>query len=179
MSFLFEEDSNNPTNGDLSKISRLAKLQIKLQKEVEEKEEALKDANNRLKQVQQYDLPLCMSEIGMSTFSLDTGEKITVKKEVKASIPKHFLNDALAWLRENGAGAIIKNDVTVSFRTDEDEDALNLVSRLEQEGFPVQNKQTVHASTLAAFVREKIENQEEFPREIFGVFTFDKAVIKV
>ena len=45
-------------------------------------------------------------------------------------------------------------------------------------GFEVMQKQEVHSGTLKAFVKERIENGEEVPTDLFGVFTGERATIK-
>ena len=73
-------------------------------------------------------------------------------------INKNNRDAAHAWLRQQGHGDIIKNQVSVSFGKGEDETALETMTLLEQEGlFPAQ-KESVHPSTLKAFVRERIES---------------------
>ena len=49
---------------------------------------------------------------------------------------------------------------------------------LEAEGIPFTSDLSVHASTLKAFVKERIEAGTEFPRELFGVHVATKAVVK-
>ena len=46
-----------------------------------------------------------------------------------------------------------------------------------KKGFVPDKKTEVHSSTLRAFVKERVENGEEFPMELFGAFVGQRAVI--
>jgi len=47
-----------------------------------------------------------------------------------------------------------------------------------QQGYEPQQKEDVHASTLKAWVRERIEAGDEFPMDLFGAFIGQRAIIK-
>jgi hypothetical protein len=48
----------------------------------------------------------------------------------------------------------------------------------EQRGFTPQQKTDVHSQTLKAWVRERVENGESFPMQLFGAYIGQRATIK-
>ncbi|OGC93932.1 MAG: hypothetical protein A2W25_14695 [candidate division Zixibacteria bacterium RBG_16_53_22] len=170
-----------PSNAAIKEISELATIQISRAGRVETLEQELKTANEALRRVQEVDLPNAMAEAGVSSITLPTGEKITIKEDVYASIPKdERYEQALAWLRGHGFGDVIKNEVKVAFGKGEEESSAELLAVLNDRGLIGATTCTtgVHASTLKALIREQLAKGAEFPMDLFGAFPTTKAVIK-
>ena len=85
---------------------------------------------------------------------------------------------AFNWLRENGLGDIIKNEISVSFGRNEDNKAADYAALAEERGFQPTQKLKVEPMTLKALVRERIEAGKELPTELFNVFVGNKTTIK-
>ena len=47
----------------------------------------------------------------------------------------------------------------------------------ESRGYCAETKREVHASTLRAFVKERVEAGDEFPMELFGAWVGQRATI--
>ncbi|WP_448506571.1 gp33 family protein [Immundisolibacter sp.] len=169
-----------PSNSEVYEISSLAHLQIKRQERVNELEVMLKEATEALRKVQEIDLPNAMAQAGVQSITLPTGEKITIKEDVYASIPKdERYNEALDWLRSRGFGDLIKNEVKVVFGRGEEDSAKALVAELNVNGWRNYSvSEGVHASTLKAFMREQLAKGVDIPMELFGATPVTKAIIK-
>ena len=168
-----------PRNHEVAEIAALATIQIERQRKVEALEQELKDANESLRIVQETDLPNAMLQAGVSEIRLPNGQRITIKEDVYASIPKdHRYHEAMDWLRENGFGDIIKNEITVTFGKGEEESAQELLNDLAQHGWSNTNKIAVHPSTLKALIREQLAKGANIPLDVFGAYPFSKAIIK-
>ena len=85
---------------------------------------------------------------------------------------------AFNWLRNNGLGDIIKNEISVSFGRNEDNKAADYAELAKGQGFQPTQKMKVEPMTLKALVRERIEAGKEMPTEIFGIFSENKTTIK-
>ena len=83
----------------------------------------------------------------------------------KREIPSRFLvknrEAAYSWLRSNGLGDIIKNEVSVSFGRNEDNKAADYANLAKSRGFEPTQKLKVEPMTLKALVRERIESGKE------------------
>ena len=72
------------------------------------------------------------------------------------------------WLRENGAGDLIKNIVSLNFGRAEDSDAKKLFENLQEQGYNVSQNEKVEPNTLKAFVREKLQKGQNVPTDLFS-----------
>ena len=124
-------------------------------------------------------IPELLAEQGLSEIKLADGSKVSVKKEFRATVPKDYLKReaALQWLRDQGLGDIIKNDVTVSFGKGEDDKAEQLLRLAADNGFEPQQKSDVAWMTLTALFRERIESGLDMPSDVFSTWIKDKTKI--
>lgn len=157
------------SNEDIQKLQELSEQQNKAQLAVERLQSLLSQAQDRLKDLAEKQVPEMMDEIGMENFKTTSGLEIKVSEVIRASIPKNRLPEGLSWLRKNGHGALIKRAVSVAFGKGEDQQAEKLKESLISENYSPEDKASVHASTLSAFVREKLKEGEELPQELLGV----------
>lgn len=166
------------TNEELGQISRLAERQLEEELQVVKLEEQLKQAKEALRQTSDVDLPNAMAEVGLSSFTLSNGTKISVKDEVYASIPKECQEKAFLWLRNHDFGSLIKNQIIAEFGKGEDEEAHEAAALLAEHGWRPQQKESVHPMTLKAFIREQLTEGKEVPLEFFGATVISRAIIK-
>ena len=123
-------------------------------------------------------IPTMMTEMGFSELTLKDTTKLKVSTSYKAHISEANKEMAFNWLRENGLGDIIKNEISVSFGRNEDNKAADYAELAKSSGFQPTQKMKVEPMTLKALVRERLESGKEMPTEIFGVFTENKTTIK-
>jgi hypothetical protein len=109
---------------------------------------------------------------------LADGSSVEIRPFYSARIPSSKADEAFSWLRENGHGDLIKNQVTLEFGMQQDNEAKSIIEELKQKGLPVQQKTTVHPSTLRGFVREQIQELgKNVPAELFGTYVANKTKI--
>ncbi|TAK94338.1 hypothetical protein EPO05_06485 [Patescibacteria group bacterium] len=159
----------------LRSIAHLANAQLAYEGMVAKLEKQLEDVNARLREVRETLLPDAMLEVGMSSFTLADGTKIQVDKFYQAKIPDDKQSFAFAWLRQTGNDSLIKREVKCLFGKGEDAEAARAIQVLSTMGFNPADKSSVHPQTLKSFVRERIENGEELPTELFGVYVGNRA----
>lgn len=155
--------------GDLAQLTNLAEQQAQLEADIAKLEAALNEKREELRAVAERAVPELMDALNLAEFRTASGLKIEVSETIRASIPQATAPRAFAWLRAQGHGALIKRAIAMTFGKGEDEAADALAKRLEGEGFDVEDKASVHPSTLSAFVREKLRDGAELPLELFGV----------
>jgi hypothetical protein len=98
-----------------------------------------------------------------------------VKPYYSANISLKNREAAYNWLRQNGLGDIIKNEVSVSFGRGEDNKAAEYANLAKGQGFQPTQKLKVEPMTLKALVRERIENNKDIPMDIFNVFVGNRT----
>ena len=138
----------------------------------------LKMMKNKIDHISGEVIPTMMSEMGLSELTLKDNTKLKVSTSYKAHISEANKEMAFNWLRENGLGDIIKNEISVSFGRNEDNKAADYAELAKSSGFQPTQKMKVEPMTLKALVRERLESGKEMPTEIFGVFTENKTTIK-
>ena len=123
-------------------------------------------------------IPTMMAEMGLSHLKLMDGSSVDVKPNYSATITQANKESAFKWLRENGLGDIIKNEISVSFGRNEENKAADYANLAQERGYQPTQKLKVEPMTLKALVRERIEAGKEMPTEIFNIFVGNKTTIK-
>lgn len=154
----------------LARIARLAEEQRNAAQAVVDAEAVLEARKNELVQVSEHDLPEAMRAVGMGEVKLEDGTTVSVSDRIQARISKAHESAAFAWLEDNGFAGLIKREFKIGFGRDQEDWAAKFEATLSTEEVGYTRKQTVHSSTLKAFVREQLEDGVEIPEEVFGVF---------
>ena len=172
-----QEDAMKKTDNIQSLADQVQRLE-EMQHELEIREDALKEHKKQLEHLSGEVIPTMMSEMGLSELKLQDGSHLKVATSYKAHISEANKEMAFNWLRDNGLGDIIKNEILVAFGRNEDNKAASYAELAKSQGFQPTQKMKVEPMTLKALVRERLEAGKEMPTEIFGVFTENKTTIK-
>jgi hypothetical protein len=154
-----------------------AKYQQELELDIQERELKLKMVKEQL-DAQRYEIvPGMMQELGINSFELDNGYKVSIKDEYYAKIPDAFQFECFEWLRKNNLDGIIKTAVSLNFGKGEAEQAKEVLETLYEIGLVPNVKETVHPQTLRAFVKERMSAGLELPVDFFGASVVKTTVI--
>jgi len=180
MAIDFEKDQEDLLNrtDNIDKLADKIKNLEEMQHELEIREDALKEHKKQIEHLSGEVIPTMMSEMGLSQLKLADGSSVDVKPNYSASITIANREAAFNWLRNNGLGDIIKNEISVSFGRNEDNKAADYAALAQERGFQPTQKLKVEPMTLKALVRERIEAGKEMPTELFNVFVGNKTTIK-
>ena len=173
-----QEWNNEVSDGELSIVSTLANKQLTLATEVKQLEVDLKAKKEELRLTSEQELPDAMQAAGLTQIVLSTGEKISINEFYNAHISKANQEVAYQWLIKNGHAGLIKNEVLLKFDRGEDEKVAQTVSALQARGLSPNVRQSVHHSSLKAFVKEQFTAGNDIPTEPFGIYIGTKAIIK-
>ena len=172
-----QQDVIKNTGGVQSLADQVERLEA-MQKQLEIQEEAIKEKKKQIQHISGEVIPTMMSEMGLAELKLHDGSHLKVSTSYRAHISEANKEAAYNWLRENGLGDIIKNEISVSFCRNEDNKAADYAELAKSNGFQPTQKMKVEPMTLKALVRERIEAGKEMPTEIFGVYSENKTTIK-
>ena len=175
----FEADQREDLDGanDANKLSdQVVKLQ-ELEAELLVKEQEYKEMKRKVELVSSEVIPTMMQEMNISTLKLSDGTSVEVKPVYGASIPADKKEEAYKWLRENGLGDLIKNEVTVAFGRSEDNKAQQYAVLAQGQGYEPIQKLKVEPMTLKALVRERVESGLPMPSDLFNLFTSNRTKI--
>jgi len=175
----FEEDQRedlNSVNDAKSLSDQVVKLK-ELEDSLEKKEKELKELKRHIDLVSGEVIPTMMQEMNISTLKLADGSSVEVKPVYGASITVANKEAAYTWLRENGLGDLIKNEIIVSFGRNEDNKASSYATLAKGQGFEPVQKLKVEPMTLKALVRERLESGQEMPSDLFNVFAGNRTKV--
>ena len=168
----------NVDTDKVKSISELCNRLLDLQEQARRIEENLKSKNDEIRMLSEQEIPNLMQEAGVSEFKLADGSSVSIKPFYAAKIPVSKTDEAFQWLTGNGYGDLIKNTVSLNFGKSEDNLANSLVEDLKSKGHNVSQKKKVEPQTLKAFVKEAIQNGQNVPMDLFGVYISNKTTIK-
>ena len=176
----FEEDQAKviTKTGNIQSLADQVERLENLNQEIEKKEKDLKQRKKDLEHISGEVIPTMMAEMGLSHLKLMDGSSVDVKPNYSANITIANREAAFNWLRNNGLGDIIKNEILVSFGRNEDNKAADYAALARDRGFQPTQKLKVEPMTLKALVRERLESGKEMPTELFNVFVGNKTTIK-
>ena len=172
-----QQDAMKKTGGIQSLADQVERLE-EMQKQLLIQEEAVKENKKQIQHISGEVIPTMMSEMGLAELKLHDGSHLKVSTSYRAHISEANKESAYNWLRENGLGDIIKNEISVSFGRNEDNKAADYAALAEERGFQPTQKLKVEPMTLKALVRERLEAGKTMPTEIFNVFVGNKTTIK-
>ena len=161
-----------------SDITNSCNKLLETQKKIEATEEELKKLKDVETTLSEQTIPNLMQKAGVELIKLEGGVSVEVKPFFSARIPASKSEEAFQWLRDNGHGDLIKNQVSLEFGMKQDNEAKSIIEELKSKGLPVKQKTTVHPSSLRGFVREQIQDLgKDVPAELFGTYVANKTKI--
>lgn len=162
---------------DLKTISALAEKSTELQAEIDALMFEVEQKTQENDKILRKQLPELMKDAGLESFKLADGSTVGVKSDVKCGITQANAARAFAWLEEHEFGGIIKSKLVSEFGREELEEAQKAIDLLSEAGFQAELNRTVHPATLKSFVKERLEEGDDIPVDVFGIFEFEMAKI--
>ena len=174
----FEQDQQEIIEKtDISTLSRYCLMLQNLEDQMLNMEKDLKKLKEEADKIGSEIIPNLLAEQGLASLKLADGSSVDIKKSYNCTIKKDQVESAFKWLRDNGLGDLIKNEVAVQFGKGEDNKAEQLLGLAVQEGYEPSQKQKVEPMTLKALFRERIEAGLDMPSEFFNTFVKDQTKI--
>ena len=154
----FEEDQQDAmkrTEGIQSLADQVQRLEA-MQQQLEIQEDAIKEKKKQIQHISGEVIPTMMSEMGLAELKLHDGSHLKVSTSYRATITEANKEAAFNWLRENGLGDIIKNEISVSFGRNEDNKAADYADLAKGQGFQPTQKMKVEPMTLKEIGRAHV-----------------------
>lgn len=148
-----------------------------IENDIDSLEQQLKAKKEAADKISSEVIPNLLAEQGLASLKLADGSGVDVKKTYSCTVKKDSVESAYTWLRNNGLGDLIKNEVAVQFGKGEDNKAEQLLNLAAEEGYEPTQKQKVEPMTLKALYRERIEAGLDMPSEFFNTFVKDQTKI--
>jgi len=158
-------------------IAKSCNKLLETQKKMEAIDEQLKTLKATESTLSEQTIPNLMQKAGVSMIKLKDGSSVEIKPFYAARIPLSKTEEAFDWLRTNGHGDLIKNNVMLTFKRGQDNEVKSLVESLREKGHNVKQAEKVEPMTLKAFVKEQIQDGKNVPADLFGVYVANKTKI--
>jgi len=177
----YSADAQKPEGGDLATLTNLALQQREAELAVEAAEAVLSRSQAVLKDISERTIPTLMKTLGLKEFKTSGGLTISIKEQLRVSVPKHRTEEAYSWVEENGGADLLKRAFHISFGRDEEPWAAKFERDLKQRKKPlhVVRSKKVEPSTLKSFLEGKLKVGVDVPLEKFGGFLQEQAIIEL
>jgi hypothetical protein len=174
----FDIGTQAPASGDkVDKIIRIAEEGRAIEAQIEATESLLAAQKGRANEIKTRLLPDAMAEAQLSEFKMTDGTNIKVDDFVSGSLPKEepARSAAIQFLEAEGAGAIIKNEIVLTFEKSQHNEALALADELRTRGFLCDVKSSVHPQTYLSWARDALKQGLALDAERLNLFIGRKA----
>ena len=137
MTINFEEDQQDAMKKteNIRSLADQVEMLEGLHKRIETSENNIKDLKKEYQRISGEVIPTMMSEMGLAELKLQDGSHLKVSTTYRATITEANKETAFNWLRDNGLGDIIKNEILVSFGRNEDNKAADYAELAKGQGF--------------------------------------------
>jgi hypothetical protein len=173
-----EEAGTLPTGKVLIQLDEMVKNVTQLDSQLAGLEMQMKALQENKDKLIKTDIPELLKTARLKKLQMEDGTVVEVKSDIYPSVKKEDEPKLYVWLRKNGHGSIIKNIVAVNFGMKEDQNAAKLIKAIRDlQLTDWEQKESIHAGTFKAFVREMKENGNKLP-PIVSIFENQVAEIK-
>jgi len=173
------KDAPDQSNSiDPDKLSTEVEKLQSIQNQIENLEAQVKDLKQDEKHFSCVIIPKLMEDMNLSSLKLKDGSELTVKQIYSATLKADKKAEGIHWLRDNGLGDIVKNNITVSFGQGEDNKAVDYAGLARSNGYEPIQEEKVHPSTLKVVMKEWKDKGREVPEELFNTFDGSQTYLK-
>ena len=170
-----------PNQTDIIDPEKLS-TEIEKLKSVQDRIKSLEDQIKDLKEDEKYFscvvIPKLMEDMNLSSLKLKDGSELSVKKIFSATLKADKKAEGIHWLRDNGLGDIVDNNIIVSFGQGEDNKAVEYAGLARERGYEPTQEEKVHHARLKVVMTEWKDKGHEVPEELFNTFDGNQTYLK-
>jgi hypothetical protein len=184
-----------PKPEQLQIISVYANKAIDLKRTILATEQYLETLNNELEEIEEKKIPDALKAVGMRQFEMEDGSRISIKPKFEGGVIEgtdkkgnqaellERRQKQLEWIIANGGQDLIKDEIKIKYGRSSFEEAKKTKELLKEQNIGFENRESVHAGSLGAWVKELIIDEGKIiPGEelnALGWRFFYKAEIKI
>lgn len=138
----------------------------------------VKQFEERLKAIDEVELPALFDKMGVSKVTLASGEVVTLEQVMTASLANDETRKrAILFLDRHGCGDIVQTSLEIVYPKSMRADAARTRELLASRNIPFKDHETVNTGTYKATLKELMGQGKAIPTDI-GAFVVRKAVVK-
>jgi hypothetical protein len=138
----------------------------------------LKELKEQEKYISEHTIPDIMEKMNLSTLKLKDGSELAVKKVYSATIKADKKVEAIQWLRDNGLGDIVKNNISVAFGQGEENKAMAYATLAKESGYEPSQTEKVEPQTLRVTMEDWKNKGNDVPKDLFWTFEGNRTKVK-
>lgn len=174
---LAEEGAKAPST-NLADVAALAMKQLELEGELASAEAKVKDAKEKLRKVQEGELPAALKAAGIPSFTLANGMTVSYDEDLKVSLPKARLDKIIAQMKSWGFESNVSNTLTIDLGKGNENAVKALKATAEEMGVEVTVAEDIPTGTVKKVLNQRIKEGKSDDLSFFGAFQFTKATVK-
>ena len=179
MNINLRQDAPDQTdNVDVNELSEAIEQFKSVGAQILAVESKLKELKSQEKYHSEFVIPEIMEKMGLSTLKLKDGSELAVKKVYSATIKADKKVEAIQWLRDNGLGDIVKNNISVAFGQGEENKAMAYATLAKESGYEPSQSEKVEPQTLRVTMEDWKNKGNEVPQDLFWVFEGNQTKVK-
>ena len=155
---------------DPKKLSEEVEKLKSIQANIKSKEDEIKTLKEDEKYYSCLVIPKLMEDMNLKSLKLKDGSELTIKQIYSASMRADKKPEAIQWLRDNGLGDIVKNNITVTFGQGEDNKAVEYAGLARERGYEPTQDEKVHHARLSAVMSDLKSKNFEIPTDLFSSY---------
>ena len=155
---------------DPKKLSEEVEKLKSIQANIKSKEDEIKTLKEDEKYYSCLVIPKLMEDMNLKSLKLKDGSELTIKQIYSASMRADKKPEAIKWLRDNGLGDIVKNNITVTFGQGEDNKAVEYAGLARERGYEPTQDEKVHHARLSAVMSDLKSKNFEIPTDLFSSY---------
>ena len=163
---------------DPEKLSTEVEKLRSIQNEILSHEDKIKDLKQDEKHFSCVVIPKLMEDMNLQSLKLKDGSELTVKQIYSATLKADKKAEGIHWLRDNGLGDIVKNNITVTFGQGEDNKAVEYAGLARERGYEPTQDEKVHHASLTVVMKDFKEKGNEIPTDLFSTFDGNQTKLK-
>lgn len=161
----------------LAAIAMLAQTQLRLEADLALLNAQVEAKQKELNQIRLEALPAALHEAKLKDFTLESGYKIELFTDYRASLNGQYREPAIKWLEQNKLESIITREIVQIFTRGDEKGVAKLRKILEKAGVPFSEKEQVNTGTFKAVVKEMLEQGTPVPLSEIGVVATEMTKI--
>lgn len=168
-----------PSKDKLTRVTELAREQVKCQKTVTKLEGLLKLAEAALRRVEEGELPNLMDEVGITELKLGKGWQLAITRKYSVKPAEKNRQKVVDWMEKKGFSGIVKREFVISFGKEDEAWVRKFegdLKKRKKQLDTVRNRR-IESATLRKHVLEMLEEGISVPRKLFGIFERRVAIV--
>ena len=162
---------------DPKKLSEEVEKLKTIQTTIKSLEDRIKDLKEDEKHYSFIIIPKLMEDMNLKSLKLKDGSELKITNKFFASAKADKKQEAIKWLRDNGLGDIVKNEIIVNFGQNEDNKAMAYATLAGERGYEPSQKESVHHASLSVVMKEWKDKGKEIPSDLFNLLDGNRTSI--